>query len=144
MDVTVAADDDAELRRLTITNRSLRSRQLEFTSYLELALAPHRTDSSHPAFSKMFVETECPESGVLLAWRRLRGPEDAPIWAAHVLTGATGVIEFDTDRSLFLGRVRTRFDSRGVTPQAVELGGRRARSDLQFTLPRDVGSPRAD
>ncbi len=104
LDVTVAADDDAELRRLTITNRSLRSRPLEFTSYLELALAPHRTDSSHPAFAKMFVETACPENGVLLAWRRARAPEDAPIWAAHVLTGATGAVEFETDRARFLGR----------------------------------------
>ena len=106
MDVTVAADDDAELRHLTVTNRSLRSRQLEFTSYLELALAPHRTDSSHPAFAKMFVETECPEKGVLLAWRRARAPEDPPIWAAHVLTGATGEIEYETDRSRFLGRTK--------------------------------------
>jgi cellobiose phosphorylase len=104
MDVTVAADDDAELRRLTITNRSLRSRQLEFTSYLELALAPHRTDSSHPAFAKMFVETERLEGGALLAWRRARAPEDPPIWAAHVLTGATGAVEYETDRSRFLGR----------------------------------------
>ncbi len=104
MDVTVADDDDAELRRLTITNRSLRSRPLEFTSYVELALAPHRTDSSHPAFAKMFVETECPEPGVLLAWRRPRAPEDPPIWAAHVLTGATGTVEYATDRSQFLGR----------------------------------------
>ena len=104
LDVTVAADDDAELRRLTITNRSLRTRPIEFTSYLELALAPHRTDSSHPAFAKMFVETECPEDGVLLAWRRPRAPEDAAIWAAHVLTGATGPIEYATDRNLFLGR----------------------------------------
>ncbi len=102
--VTVAADDDAELRRLTITNHSLRSRQLDFTSYLELALAPHRTDSSHPAFAKMFIETECPESGVLLAHRRARAPEDAPIWAAHVLTGASGEIEYETDRRAFLGR----------------------------------------
>ncbi len=106
LDVTVAADDDAEIRRLTVTNRSLRSRQLEFTSYLELALAPHRTDSSHPAFAKMFVETEWLESGVLLAWRRPRGPEDSPIWAAHVLTGAAGAIEYATDRSLFLGRTK--------------------------------------
>ena len=104
MDVTVAADDDAELRRVTITNRSLRSRQLEFTSYLELALAPHRTDSSHPVFAKMFVETECTEPGVLIAWRRARSPEDPPIWAAHVLTGATGAIEYSTDRAQFLGR----------------------------------------
>jgi cyclic beta-1,2-glucan synthetase len=104
LDVTVAADDDVELRRLTITNRSLRSRQLEFTSYLELALAPHRTDSSHPAFAKMFVETERLESGALLAWRRPRAPEDTPIWAAHVLTGATDAIEYETDRCRFLGR----------------------------------------
>jgi cyclic beta-1,2-glucan synthetase len=104
MDVTVAADDDLELRRLTITNRSLRSRYLEFTSYLELAMAPHRTDSSHPAFAKMFIETEHLESGALLAWRRPRAPEDAPIWAAHVLTGATGLVEYETDRSTFLGR----------------------------------------
>ncbi len=39
-----------------------------------------------------------------MAWRRARGPEDAPIWAAHVLTGAAGTIEYATDRSLFLGR----------------------------------------
>jgi cyclic beta-1,2-glucan synthetase len=114
MDVTVAAEDDAELRRLTITNRSLRSRQLEFTSYLELALAPHRTDSSHPAFAKMFVETECLESGALVAWRRLRAPDESPIWAAHVLTGSTGPIEYATDRSLFLGRANN-----VATPEAL-------------------------
>ena len=61
LEVTVASEDDAELRRLKITNRSLRTRQLEFTSYLELAMAPHAADKAHPAFAKMFVETECPE-----------------------------------------------------------------------------------
>ena len=82
----------------------------------------------------MFVETECPESGVLLAWRRARGPEDAPIWAAHVLTGATGAIEYATDRSLFLGRTKVRFGSRGAAAQAVEFRGRRARSDLSVCV----------
>jgi cyclic beta-1,2-glucan synthetase len=106
MEVTVAAEDDAELRRLTITNRSLRGRHLEFTSYLELALAPHRTDSSHPAFTKMFVETERLDNGALVAWRRPRAPEDAPIWAAHVLVGATGELEYETDRTRFLGRTQ--------------------------------------
>ena len=80
LDVAVAVDDDAELRRLSITNLSLRTRQLEFTSYLELALAPHRTDSSHPAFAKMFVQTECPESGVLVAWRRPGLPTTRRSW----------------------------------------------------------------
>ncbi len=106
MTVTVAADDDAELRRITVTNRSTRRRQLEFTSYLELALAPHRTDAFHPAFAKMFVETECPAEGVLLAHRRPRSPDDPPIWAAHILVGAS-VAQYETDRAAFLGRAHT-------------------------------------
>ena len=64
MEVTTSSEDDAELRRVKITNRSLRSRQLEFTSYLELAMAPHGADKAHMAFAKMFIETEYPEEGV--------------------------------------------------------------------------------
>ena len=58
MDVTVAAEDDVELRRLTVMNRSIHKRVVEVTSYVELAMAPHRADTAHPAFAKMFVETE--------------------------------------------------------------------------------------
>ncbi|HTW67790.1 MAG TPA: glucoamylase family protein [Bryobacteraceae bacterium] len=104
MDVTVAAEDDVELRRVTITNRSARSRSLEFTSYQELALAPHRTDTAHPAFAKMFVQTERAAVNVLFAHRRLRSPGDPPIWAAHILLGAPGQIQYETDRAVFLGR----------------------------------------
>jgi cyclic beta-1,2-glucan synthetase len=107
LEVTVAPDDDVELRRFIVTNRSLRSRQLEFTSYAELALAPHAADKAHPAFSKMFVETEYLEPGVLIAHRRLQSPEDPSIWAAHVLIGATGGIQYETDRARFLGRSKT-------------------------------------
>ena len=115
MEVTTSAEDDAELRRLKITNRSLRSRQLEFTSYLELAMAPHGADKAHPAFAKMFIETEYPEEGVLIAHRRPRSPHDPPIWTGHALIGSTeditgfikGDIEYETDRAQFLGRGNT-------------------------------------
>jgi cyclic beta-1,2-glucan synthetase len=107
MEVTTSAEDDAELRRVRITNRSLRSRQLEFTSYVELAMAPHGADKAHPAFAKMFIETECPEHGVLLAHRRPRSPEDAPFWTGHALVGAGGDIQFETDRAKFPGRGNT-------------------------------------
>ena len=107
LDVTVAADDDAELRRFTATNRSVRSRHLELTSYLELALAPHAVDRAHPAFSKMFIETEYVGGGVLLAHRRPRSPEEDPVWAAHLMIGAPGDIQWETDREQFLGRART-------------------------------------
>jgi cellobiose phosphorylase len=92
------------LRRVTITNRSTRPRRIEITSYLELALAPHRTDTFHPAFSKLFIETESAEEGLLLAHRRLRSPEDPPVWAAHLLVGAAGGVQRETDRATFLGR----------------------------------------
>jgi cyclic beta-1,2-glucan synthetase len=101
---TVAAEDDVEVRRLTVTNHGLRKRALEFTTYLELSLSPHRTDTAHPAFAKMFVETESPANGVLVARHRLRAPDDPPVWIAHVLVGATGEIQHETDRLKFLGR----------------------------------------
>ena len=111
LDVTVAPEDDVELRRLTVVNRSIRSRQLEFTSYAELALAPHGADRAHPAFSKMFVETEYLEPGVLIAHRRLRSPDEPAVWAAHILIGGLGVtqdaVQYETDREKFLGRGNT-------------------------------------
>jgi cyclic beta-1,2-glucan synthetase len=109
VDITVAVEDDAELRRMRIVNRSLRTRSLELTSYLELAMAPHAADKAHPAFAKMFVETECPEPGVLIAHRRPRSPGESPIWAAHVLVGVETVtgLQYETDRAKFLGRGRT-------------------------------------
>ncbi|HEY3742741.1 MAG TPA: glucoamylase family protein [Bryobacteraceae bacterium] len=106
VEVAVATDDDAELRRLLVHNRSPRSRKVEITTYMELSLAPHGADCAHPAFAKMFVETESPERGLLIAHRRLRADNDPPIWVATVLIGATGTIDFETDRSIFIGRGR--------------------------------------
>jgi cellobiose phosphorylase len=52
---------------------------------------------------------------VLLARRRPRSPDEPPVWCAHVLTGAPGAIQFETDRRVFLGRSRT-----PRSPQAME------------------------
>jgi len=106
MSVTVSPEDDVELRRLTVVNRTVRSRLLEITSYMELALAPEAADAAHPAFSKMFVET-MREDDVLLAHRRSRSPDDPPVWMAHMLVGASGTVKCETDRAEFLGRGNT-------------------------------------
>ena len=112
LDVTLAEEDDAELRRVRLTNRSLRPRQLELTSYAELSMTPHAADKAHPAFAKMFIETECPEPGVLVAHRRTRSPGESQIWTAHILVGVpareeSSGVQFETDRLLFLGRGET-------------------------------------
>jgi cyclic beta-1,2-glucan synthetase len=108
MDVVVSSEDDAEARRITIVNNSLRIREIEITSYAELVLAPQAADIAHPAFSKLFVETEyLAPVGALLATRRRREIDEPEIWVGQlaVVDGETiGATEVETDRARFLGR----------------------------------------
>ncbi len=110
LEVVVSPEDDAEVRRVSITNSGSRVREVELTSYAEIVLATTASDTAHPAFSKMFVQTEFDvEVGALLATRRLRSPTDATIWAAHLAVAegeSVGEIQFETDRARFLGRGR--------------------------------------
>jgi len=112
MEIIVSSQDDAEYRRVTLANpagRSRDARDVEVTSYAEIVLAPRAADLSHPAFSKLFVETEW-VGNALLARRRPRSGEEAPVWAVHVLSvrGTTlGAVQYETDRARFLGRGRS-------------------------------------
>ena len=110
VEVTVSPDDAAEIRRITLTNHGLRARKIELTSAAELSLAPHEADRAHPAFSKLFIQTEArPELQALLAWRRLRSTEDQPVWVAQLVTGSPAADEpfrYETDRARVLGRGR--------------------------------------
>src|SRR5262249_27597818 len=107
-EIAVSPQDDGEVRRVTIANLGNRTREIELTSYAEVVLAPQAADNAHPAYSKMFVQTEFVASaGALLATRRRQSPEDREIWAAHtaVVEGeAIGDKQFETDRARFLGR----------------------------------------
>ncbi|MGH2628535.1 MAG: glucoamylase family protein, partial [Anaerolineales bacterium] len=110
LEIAVSTEDDVEVRRLTVTNQSDRPRELEVTSYAEIALATAGEDLTHPAFSKLFVETEyLPESAALVCARRPRAPDEARVWAVHVLSvdgRMQGPVEWETDRGRFLGRGR--------------------------------------
>jgi cyclic beta-1,2-glucan glucanotransferase len=118
-EIAVSAEDDTEVRRITLVNTSRKLCQLELTSYLELALAPHRTDRAHPAFNKLFIETEwLPHCEALVARRRLRAPDDRPVWAAHLMVSEssfTDSTDFETDRAQFLGRGRTPANPEAIT-----------------------------
>ncbi|HME70635.1 MAG TPA: glucoamylase family protein, partial [Myxococcota bacterium] len=108
LEVAVSPEDDGEVRRVSLSNVGNRVRELEVTSYAELALAPAATDAAHPAFSKLFVQTEfVADVRTLLATRRPRSPSESPVWAAHlaVVEGETvGPGGFETDRARFRGR----------------------------------------
>jgi cellobiose phosphorylase len=111
LEVAVAATTDIELRRLTLSNHGDRTRTLSLTSYAELVLGPRGADDAHPAFSKMFVQTEWnAQHGLLLATRRRRDNSEPPVWAAFALEiegQPDRPAEYETDRAHFLGRART-------------------------------------
>ena len=55
LQIVVSTEDDAEIRRVALTNRGARPREIEVTSYAEIVLAPAAADAAHPAFSNLFV-----------------------------------------------------------------------------------------
>ena len=78
LEVVVSPEDDAEIRRVSVTNLGTRAREIELTSYAELVLAPRRPDAAHPAFSNLFVQTEF-VADLGRCWRRAAAvAEDEP------------------------------------------------------------------
>jgi cyclic beta-1,2-glucan synthetase len=121
-EISVSSEDNLELRRITLTNRSDRLRSIEVTSYAEVVLATQAQDESHPAFSNLFVQTEIVRPhNALFCTRRPRSAEELPPWMIHMMTmgpaaaGGTAVAStalvseasFETDRMKFIGRGRT-------------------------------------
>jgi cyclic beta-1,2-glucan synthetase len=110
-EICVSPEDDVEIRRVTLTNQSSRTRHIEVTSYAEVVLAPLHADLSHRAFSNLFVQTEIvPEQQGILCTRRRRTPGEQVPWMFHLLAAPGAVADdpsYETDRARFIGRGRT-------------------------------------
>ncbi|HPL99970.1 MAG TPA: glucoamylase family protein, partial [Bacillota bacterium] len=86
-EIIVSPEDDAEVRRLTLTNHSQQVRTLEVTSYLEVSIAHQSADLAHPAFNNLFINTEyLHKYNTLLSVRRPREEKGIRMWAFHELT----------------------------------------------------------
>jgi len=123
LEVAISPEDAVEVRQLKLTNLSRKPRTIDITSYVEVVLARPEADLAHPAFQKLFVETEyVPESQALLARRRPRSADEPVQWAVHVLCPGDSTltqIEYETSLARFLGRGRT-----PQNPAALDLGQR--------------------
>jgi cyclic beta-1,2-glucan synthetase len=114
LEIAISAEDDIELRRLRIRNRSRQTRVIEITTYAEVVLAPALSDEMHPAFSNLFVQTELlADKQALLCTRRPRSHDEAQPWMLHLVAvhdADLTEISYDTDRAAFIGRGRSTRD----------------------------------
>jgi cellobiose phosphorylase len=118
-EIVVSPEDDIELKRIHISNKSRKKRTLEITSYAEVVLAPPAADEAHPAFSNLFVQTELrKERHAILCTRRPRSVDEKTPWMFHLMKvhdAKITNISYETDREKFIGRGKS-----VVHPQAME------------------------
>ena len=121
-EIVVSPEDDIELRRVRITNRSRARRTIEVTSYTEVVIAPAAADALHMTFSNLFVQTEILEKrNAIVATRRPRSRNEQPPWMFQLMIAhenGTEEVSFETDRARFIGRGNT-----PVAPRAITDGG---------------------
>ena len=149
LEVIVTAEDPAEIRQLQITNNSSRPRRLRVTSYGEVILAAQATDARHPAFNKMFIQSEyIEELNMLIFLRRKRSSKETPSCLGHMLVyqgtsqespdGAVLPITFDSDRHHFIGRSRSISNPAALDEPGGLSGSIGATLDPIFSLSKEV------
>ncbi|MFO7525364.1 MAG: hypothetical protein R6W68_07915 [Ignavibacteriaceae bacterium] len=110
-EIVVSPEDDIELRRIHLRNRSRMQRRIGITSYAEVVLATSASDNLHPAFSNLFVQTEIVrEKHAILCTRRPRSINEQEPLMFHMMVvrgASTENVSFETDRMKFIGRRNT-------------------------------------
>lgn len=113
-EISVSPEDDIELRRVRIENRSKSQRTLELTSYAEVVLTTDAEDAAHPGFSNLFVQTEILEDRQAILCSRRRGAEeDRSLWMLHLMNIRSAVVtetSYETNRLNFIGRCNSAAD----------------------------------
>jgi cyclic beta-1,2-glucan synthetase len=106
-EIVVSPEDDIEMRRLRVTNRSGIRKTIEVTSYAEVVMANAASDLMAPAFSNLFVQTEIiPHQHTIMCTRRPRSAEEQSPWMFHLMATEgkhAEEISYETDRMAFIG-----------------------------------------
>jgi cyclic beta-1,2-glucan synthetase len=123
--VTILPDYNLEIRKVKLKNISSRERQLEVTSYLEVTIDTLASESSHPVYNKLFVESEFLEDRKLFISKRRGGSGGSP-YAMHMLQTEVNLVrnvEYESSRAKFIGR-----NNSLQNPQAVRGGAKLSNS----------------
>ncbi|MEZ5066413.1 MAG: glycosyl transferase [bacterium] len=102
--IWIVPGEDAEIRRIVVRNEGNEPADFAVSSFAEIALAKEPEWISHPAFAKLFLQTEwAAEPEALIVTRRPRSAGDRHPVLAHALLDATPD-GYETDRRALLGR----------------------------------------
>jgi cellobiose phosphorylase len=105
--VSLDPNHNIEIRKVTLTNNGKEGKQFEITSYLEVVGDSHLAELSHPAFNKLFIESEfLEEQSIFLSKRRSKKDSGNP-YLMHMVKSQTIPIkrvEYENDRLKFIGR----------------------------------------
>jgi cyclic beta-1,2-glucan synthetase len=105
--IAVVPDADVEIRLLTLSSEG-RRRRVGVVGYAEVVLGDAMADRRHPAFSKLFVESEyVADEHALLFRRRARTPGDRSLYLVHTLAlprAGARPLGYDASRDAFIGR----------------------------------------
>jgi|CXWL01.1.fsa_nt_gi cyclic beta-1,2-glucan synthetase len=114
--IAVAPGVDVEVRLLRLANESERPRRLAITSFAEVALAGVDEAARHPAFARLFVESEfLPAANALHFQRRPRSIDAAPVHLVVALVPGPAV-RWESSREAFLGRGERLAQPAGLRP----------------------------
>ena len=121
MEIAVSPEDDVELKRIRLTNRGWKSRQLEITTYGEVVLRAQAADELHPCFGNLFVQSELlKDRNSIICTRRPSSNSEKPPFLFHGISlhgKKPDGLSFETDRNKFIGRNRS-----AKNPAAMEGG----------------------
>ncbi|MBF0219808.1 MAG: hypothetical protein HQL49_09820 [Gammaproteobacteria bacterium] len=120
MTLSLLPDSAVEQRVITLHNQGSEHRRLELTSLLEVVLFYGDADAAHPAFAKLFVQTEFDAaSQSLLAHRRGRSNEERWPWLVHARLDGNEPLQWESDRARFIGRGRRAANPLALTQQSL-------------------------
>ena len=147
LEVTVCPDDPVEIRRIHLHNTDSQMHQLRLTSYGEVILTQQAADRRHPAYNKLFIESEfVPELNLQIFSRRPRSSEENPVFMGHMLVvdrkgefhDNQPAARHEADRNRFIGRNGTLRNPAALNSEQYLTGTTGATLDPIFALGQEV------
>ena len=106
LSICVLPEENAELRRITLVNKSGKDTKIEITAFTDIALTTYEAEISHSVFAGLFVKTFY-DNGTLFAVRKPRDEKEKSytgFMTARAEGGLCGALQYETSREHMLRR----------------------------------------